>query len=77
MLCRPIRAWVACVRIAMYCKLTVRSRMQAGGAMVTGLAPWAKELGQNSFVCQRCGGVVSQARREAHERLWCPSLQQQ
>lgn len=51
--------------------------MQGEGTMAAGLTPWAMELGQNSFVCHRCGGVVSQARREAHERLWCPSLQQQ
>eukprot|EP00898_Chlorokybus_atmophyticus_P008206 jgi/Chlat1/8387/Chrsp80S07822 len=27
-----------------------------------------------SFVCERCGGVVSSARREAHATLWCNSI---
>lgn len=31
--------------------------------------------GEQSFVCGRCGGVVSIARQDAHERLWCPAAQ--
>mmetsp|Transcript_67335 Transcript_67335/g.128225 ORF Transcript_67335/g.128225 Transcript_67335/m.128225 type:complete len:388 (+) Transcript_67335:65-1228(+) len=27
-----------------------------------------------SFLCVACGGLVREARREAHETLWCPSL---
>ncbi|KAI3431743.1 hypothetical protein D9Q98_004785 [Chlorella vulgaris] len=30
-----------------------------------------------SFACQGCGGVVSVARRAAHQQLWCPALQDQ
>lgn len=29
-----------------------------------------------SYVCQLCGGVVSVARQQAHQQLWCPALQQ-
>eukprot|EP00899_Mesostigma_viride_P021877 jgi/Mesvir1/29691/Mv00926-RA.1 len=28
----------------------------------------------SSFVCPRCWGVVSMARQEAHNNLWCPAL---
>jgi len=31
--------------------------------------------GEQCFVCGRCGGVVSTARRDAHEQLWCPAAQ--
>lgn len=27
----------------------------------------------DSYVCSRCGGVVSCARREAHDTYWCPA----
>ena len=25
----------------------------------------------SSYVCARCGGVVSQGRRQQHDRYWC------
>ncbi len=27
-----------------------------------------------SYVCPRCGGVVSVARQQAHQQLWCTAL---
>lgn len=30
---------------------------------------------QGSYLCQRCGGIVSMRRREAHEQLWCQPQQ--
>ena len=29
----------------------------------------------SSIICQQCGGLVSQARWEAHRNSWCPSLE--
>lgn len=28
----------------------------------------------SSIICQKCGGLVSQSRWEAHSKSWCPSL---
>jgi len=31
--------------------------------------------GEASFLCDRCGSVISVARKVAHEQTWCPALQ--
>jgi hypothetical protein len=34
-------------------------------------------LEADSYVCQKCGGVVALCRREQHSTHWCPGLQKQ
>lgn len=33
--------------------------------------------GEASFMCDRCGSLISVARKAAHDQAWCPALQKQ
>jgi hypothetical protein len=42
-----------------------------------GAAATSAADGEASFMCDRCGSVISVARKAAHDQTWCPALQKQ
>lgn len=63
-------------------QMDIPSEQQLLGNSVTpsprGTAATAVAIDEEaSFLCDRCGSVISVARKAAHEQTWCPALQKQ